>query len=216
MSLLVKVCGLSTPASVDAAIAAGADMVGFVFFPRSPRYMPPRGAVALAGRAHGHAQIVALTVDATDGMLREIVAALRPDLLQLHGSETPERVAHLRAMFGVPVMKAVEERVVLLLFDTPEFAATFFGAIKIGAVPVPINTLLKPADYNYLLNDSRARVAIVSEALVPMIKAIPRQGLKFLEAILVVGTESLPGVLNFSDALAESSSTLDAVSDQQR
>jgi benzoate-CoA ligase len=78
-------------------------------------------------------------------------------------------------------------------------------------VPVPINTLLKPADYNYLLNDPRARVAIVSEALVPMIKAIPRQGLKFLEAILVVGTESLPGGLNFSDALAESSSTLDAV-----
>ena len=79
----------------------------------------------------------------------------------------------------------IEERVFLLLFDTPEFAAGFFGAIKIGAVPVPVNTLLKPADYTYLLNDSRARIAIVSEGLLPVIKAIPRQSLKFLETILV-------------------------------
>ena len=105
----------------------------------------------------------------------------------------------------------IEERVFLLLFDTPEFAASFFGAIKIGAVPVPINTLLKPADYNYLLNDSRARIAIVSEDLLPLIKAIPRHSLKFLEAILVVGTVSWPGILNFDDALSESPSTLDAM-----
>ena len=91
-------------------------------------------------------------------------------------------------------------------------AASFFGAIKIGAVPVPINTLLKPVDYSYLLNDSRARVAIVSEALLPLIKAIPGQCLRFLETILVVGTESWPGILNFADTLSESSSILDAVS----
>ena len=59
----------------------------------------------------------------------------------------------------------IEDRVFLLLFDTPEFAASFFGAIKIGAVPVPVNTLLKPADYEYLLNNSRARVAIVSQVI---------------------------------------------------
>jgi benzoate-CoA ligase family protein len=104
----------------------------------------------------------------------------------------------------------IEERVFLLLFDTPEFAVSFFGAIKIGAVPVPINTLLKPADYTYLLNDSRARIAIVSEGLLPLIKAIPRQSLKFLEAILVVGTESWPGTPNFSDALSASSTALEA------
>src|SRR5215813_5671449 len=106
--------------------------------------------------------------------------------------------------FGV----RMEERVLLLLLDTPEFAISFFGAIKIGSVPVPVNTLLKPADYKYLLNDSRARVAIVSETLLPVIKAIPRQDLQFLETILVVGTDSWPGVLNFDDALAESSSSL--------
>jgi len=106
----------------------------------------------------------------------------------------------------------IEERVFLLLFDTPEFAASFFGAVKIGAVPVPVNTLLKPADYNYLLDDSRARIAIVSEGLLPLIKAIPRQSLKFLETILVVGTESWPGILPFGDALSKSSSTLEAAS----
>lgn len=104
----------------------------------------------------------------------------------------------------------IEERVILLLFDTPEFAASFFGAIKIGAVPVPVNTLLKPADYMYLLNDSRARVAIVSEELLPLIKAIPRHSLQFLETIVVVGIETWPGTLNFNDLLPESSPALNA------
>ncbi len=66
-----------------------------------------------------------------------------------------------------------EERVGLLLLDTPEFPYCFFGAIKIGAVPIPINTLLKPSEYEYILNDSRVRVLIVSEALLPPIQAIP-------------------------------------------
>jgi benzoate-CoA ligase family protein len=79
----------------------------------------------------------------------------------------------------------IEQRVVLLLLDTPEFAFCFFGAIKIGAVPVPLNTLLKPADYEYLLNNSRARVAIVSRALLPLIEAIPRERLSYLETIVV-------------------------------
>ena len=120
--------------------------------------------------------------------------------------ETVNRMGNCLRKLGV----RIEERVILLLLDTPEFAASFFGAIKIGAVPVPMNTLLKPADYKYLLNDSRARVAIVSEGLLPLIKAT-RQDLQFLETILVVGTDSWPGVLNFDDALAESSSSLDAM-----
>ena len=71
----------------------------------------------------------------------------------------------------------IEERVFLLLLDTPEFAAIFFGAIKIGAIPVPVNTLLKPADYQYMLNNSRARVAIVSDSLYPQLQAIPKSRL---------------------------------------
>ena len=120
--------------------------------------------------------------------------------------EMVNRVGNSLRKLGV----RIEERVFLLLFDTPEFAASFFGAIKIGAVPVPVNTLLKPVDYGYLLNDSRARVAIVSEALLPLIKAIPRQNLRFLETVLVVGTEPWPGMVNFGDALSASSPILDA------
>jgi benzoate-CoA ligase len=81
----------------------------------------------------------------------------------------------------------IEERVFLLLLDTPEFAACFFGAIKIGAVPVPANTLLKPADYEFLLNNSRARVVIVSASLLPQLQAIPATKLTYLEQIFVVG-----------------------------
>ncbi len=94
----------------------------------------------------------------------------------------------------------MEERVLLLLLDTPEFAISFFGAIKIGAVPVPVNTLLKPADYKYLLNNSRARVAIVSDSLLPLIKELPRRELRFLEKIVVVGGSDSAGNLGFRRA----------------
>ncbi|MBV9566976.1 MAG: phosphoribosylanthranilate isomerase, partial [Hyphomicrobiales bacterium] len=107
MSLLVKICGLSTRSSVEAAVEAGADMVGFVFFPKSPRHVSLGAASALAEVARGRAAIVALTVDAQEEALSEIIASLRPDLMQLHGQETPERVAHLRAKFKLPMMKAV-------------------------------------------------------------------------------------------------------------
>ncbi|HWX54765.1 MAG TPA: benzoate-CoA ligase family protein [Verrucomicrobiae bacterium] len=96
-----------------------------------------------------------------------------------------------------------EERVAILLLDTPDFAYCFFGAIKIGAVPVPLNTLLKPAEYLYMLNDSRARVAIVSESLLPCIQAIPKEDLRHLQTIIVPrhapdGTVSLQNIMEES------------------
>ena len=121
--------------------------------------------------------------------------------------ETVNRVGNCLRKLNV----RVEERVLIALFDTPEFAASLFGAIKIGAVPVPVNTLLKPSDYEYLLNDSRARIAIVSGGLMPLIKAIPREHLRFLQHILVVGTETWAGTHNFGHALSESSAVLDAM-----
>src|SRR3984885_1351830 len=99
----------------------------------------------------------------------------------------------------------IEERVLLLLLDTPEFAVSFFGAIKIGAVPVPVNTLLKPADYKYLLNNSRARVAIVSEALLPLIQSTPPSEFRYLEEIIVVGSDIPHGLLSFEHLAGESS-----------
>jgi phosphoribosylanthranilate isomerase len=107
MTILVKICGLSTPETLDVALDAGADMVGFVFFPPSPRNVSVEQARALGSRADDKARKVALVVDADDALLEQIVAALRPDILQLHGHETPQRVAAIRERFGLPVMKAL-------------------------------------------------------------------------------------------------------------
>ncbi len=107
MSTVVKICGLSEPATLDAALDAGADMVGFVFFPRSPRHLSLDAACALGARVAGRATKVALTVDADDATLEAIVAALDPDMFQLHGRESPARVADVRDRFARPVMKAL-------------------------------------------------------------------------------------------------------------
>lgn len=103
-----------------------------------------------------------------------------------------------------------EERVALLLLDTPEFAYGFFGAIKIGAVAVPINTLLKPAEYEYMLNDCRARILIVSESLLPQLEAIPKGNLTYLEKVIVSG-KGREGALSLQQLLDESSRDLKAV-----
>ncbi len=101
----------------------------------------------------------------------------------------------------------MEERVAMLVADCPEFAFSFFGAIKIGAVPVPLNTLLKSAEYEYLLNDTRARVAIVSETLLPHLDAIPRNRLLFLEHIVVIGAAA-KNALSFRELMVSQSSEL--------
>jgi phosphoribosylanthranilate isomerase len=112
MALLVKICGLKTPAALDAALEAGADMVGFVFFPPSPRNLGIEASRLLGEQVRGRAKKVALSVDATDAELDRVVEALKPDMLQLHGKETPERVAAVRSRFHRPVMKAlpIEQR----------------------------------------------------------------------------------------------------------
>ena len=107
MTLLVKICGLSTAETLDVALEAGADAVGFVFFPPSPRHLGYEAARALGARVKGRAEKVALSVDADDAMLAAAVEALRPDALQLHGNETPARVAAIKQRFGLPVMKAI-------------------------------------------------------------------------------------------------------------
>ena len=103
----VKICGLSTPSTVDVALRAGAGLIGFVFFPKSPRYVSVEQAAALAGPARGKARIVALVVDSDDATLLEINRIVNPDLFQAQGAETPARVAEIRALTGKPVIKAV-------------------------------------------------------------------------------------------------------------
>ncbi|MDP2804091.1 MAG: phosphoribosylanthranilate isomerase [Phreatobacter sp.] len=107
MSLLVKICGITTPTAIDAAVAAGADMIGLVFFERSPRHVSMETARALAAHAAGRARIVALTVDADDVFLATLATDIRPDIIQFHGEETPARVAAIRSGLAIPVMKAV-------------------------------------------------------------------------------------------------------------
>jgi phosphoribosylanthranilate isomerase len=123
MSLLIKICGLSTPETLDSALEAGADMVGFVFFPPSPRHLPLGVARELAPRVAGRARKVALTVDADDATLAGIVEALAPDILQLHGKESPARVAYIKRQFGLEVMKVLAVETVADLVGLPGYAA---------------------------------------------------------------------------------------------
>src|SRR5438105_1631019 len=111
----------------------------------------------------------------------------------------------LRDALGV----RIEERVLLLMLDCPEYAYSFFGAMKIGAVPIPTSTLFKPDNYEYILNDSRARVVVISEALLPQLEAIPRERLRYLRDVVVVG-EPAAGMHAFADLIAAGSPDLEA------
>jgi len=103
----VKICGLSTPDTVRASVDAGADYLGFNFFPRSPRYVTPELAAELGRLVPDHVLNVALAVDADNATLDGIVAALKPDILQLHGAETPERLVEIKSRYGLTLMKAI-------------------------------------------------------------------------------------------------------------
>ena len=107
MTPIVKICGLSTAPTLEAALKAGADVVGFVFFAKSPRHVRFEAARALGAQARGRARIAALSVDAEDDALARVVEALAPDILQLHGRETPARVKEIGLRFGCATMKAV-------------------------------------------------------------------------------------------------------------
>src|SRR5260370_8837659 len=123
MSLSVKICGLSTRETLDVALDAGADMVGFVFFPPSPRHLSVETARDLGGRVKRRAVKVALTVDADDATLSNIVEALQPDILQLHGKETVARLRDIKQTFGLQVMKVIAVETAADLAPLPGYAA---------------------------------------------------------------------------------------------
>jgi len=123
MSLMIKICGLSTRETLDVALQAGADMAGFVFFPASPRHIGLNTARDLGRQARGRALKVALTVDADDATLANIVEALQPDILQLHGKETVARLRDIKQIFGLPVMKAIAVETPADLAALPGYAA---------------------------------------------------------------------------------------------
>jgi phosphoribosylanthranilate isomerase len=123
MSLLVKICGLSTRETLETALDAGADMVGFVFFPPSPRHLSLQLGRELGHQVKRRALKVALTVDADDGTLDNIMDALSPDILQLHGKESVARLRDIKQKFGRPVMKALPVETSADLAALPGYAA---------------------------------------------------------------------------------------------
>jgi phosphoribosylanthranilate isomerase len=122
MSLIVKICGLSTRETLETALEAGADMVGFVFFPPSPRHLSLTTARDLGKLVKRRAAKVALTVDADDAMLESIIETLQPDILQLHGRESVARLREVRRKFSLPVMKAIAVESPADLASLPEYA----------------------------------------------------------------------------------------------
>ena len=106
----IKICGLKTAEAIDRALTRGATHIGFIFFEKSPRYVEPDVAGQLAEAIRGRAKIVAVVVNPSNDDLDEIVALLKPDILQLHGDESPERVLTIKAVYGLPVMKAFSIR----------------------------------------------------------------------------------------------------------
>ena len=168
MPLTVKICGLSTPDTLSAALDAGADMVGFVFFPASPRHINLTQARDLGAMAKGRALKVALTVDADDSDLGNIVEALRPDLLQLHGHESVARVREVKQLFGLPVAKVLPIAEAADLRPLPGYAAVA-DRILFDAKPPKDATrpggLGKPFDWNLLADVALDRPWMLSGGL---------------------------------------------------
>lgn len=106
----VKICGLTTPETLEAALAGGAAYVGAVIFPKSPRHIEPEAAAELFAMARGRAAVVAVVVDPDDALLGRIATSLKPDFIQLHGNETPQRAAEVRALTGAKIIKALPIR----------------------------------------------------------------------------------------------------------
>jgi phosphoribosylanthranilate isomerase len=107
MPVQVKICGINSAAAADAVLRAGADFGGLVFFAKSPRHLSLEQGAMLAERMRGRLRLAALVVDDRDEQLAAIAGQVKPDFFQLHGKETPERVADIRARFGIPVIKAL-------------------------------------------------------------------------------------------------------------
>jgi phosphoribosylanthranilate isomerase len=124
VSVKVKICGVRTPAIVEEAADAGADFVGLVLFAKSPRHIELEEARVLAAVARGRIGTVAVMVDPEDDLVDGVLAMVGPDFLQLHGSETPERVAAIKARTGLPVMKAIPVADAADLADAGDYAAS--------------------------------------------------------------------------------------------
>ncbi|MBV1705939.1 MAG: phosphoribosylanthranilate isomerase [Hyphomicrobiales bacterium] len=196
MKMHVKICGLKTPQTLEATIAAGADMAGFVFFAPSPRHLSLADAAALGQQAAGRIIKVALLVDAADEAISAVIAALKPDYLQLHGDETPRRVADIRRRMGVKVIKALkiaasEDLAVARAYDDADMLLLDAKPPK-GAVLPGGNGLA--FDWSILADSVLERPWLLSGGLHPGNVAEALQVTRARGVDVSSGVESAPGV----------------------
>jgi phosphoribosylanthranilate isomerase len=197
MNPIVKICGLSTSESLDAALDARADMVGFVFFPKSPRHVDWPTARELGRQARGRAKIVALSADADDDALRRVVDALAPDLLQLHGRETPARVREIGELCARPTIKAIgvaarEDFAAAALYEgVADFLLIDAKPPKDAALPGGNG---RPFDWSHARDFRPQRPWLLSGGLDPetVEAAIAESGARGVD--VSSGVESAPGV----------------------
>lgn len=193
----IKICGLSTPETLDAALDAGADWVGFVRFPRSPRHVELEAGRALSRRAKGRAGRVVLLVDPDDHAVAAAVEAMAPDLIQLHGRESPERVAAIRAATGLPVMKALGIAGSADLAAIPAYAAVADRILLDAKAPpgaaLPGGNGVR-FDWSILAGADLPAGLMLSGGLGPenVAEALARTGLRAVD--VSSGVESAPGL----------------------
>lgn len=197
METRVKICGLREPAHVAAAAEAGAAYVGFVFFGKSPRNLSPADAAALAGQVPAGVAKVALTVNASDTELDAITAGVPLDMLQLHGSESPERVVAVKARYGLPVMKAVgvADRADLAALDLYQSVA---DQILVDAKP-PKDAVLPGGnglsfDWTLLLGRVWRKPWMLAGGLTPENVALAIRSTNARQVDVSSGVETVPGV----------------------
>jgi phosphoribosylanthranilate isomerase len=197
MPLAVKICGLSTRETLEASLAAGADMVGFVFFEASPRHVGLGPARELGSVARGRALKVALTVDADDATFENIIEALRPDILQLHGQESVARIRDIKQKFSLPVMKALPVGSADDLKVLPGYAAVSDRILFDARAPKDATRpggLGVPFDWHLLDNFDVKIPAMVSGGLTPENVADAVRITRLGGVDVSSGVESAPGV----------------------
>lgn len=199
----VKICGLSTMDTLDAAIAEGADLVGFVFYSKSPRHVSLVQAKMLAARARGHAKIVALVVDADNAALQEIDNIVAPDLYQAHGAETPQRVQEIAALTGKPVIKAIKVGVIADIARAADYAGKANLILYDAKAPETLVNALPGGngiafDWNLLGSSRQSEGFILSGGLTPenVAQAIRVTGAPIVD--VSSGVESAPGIKDLS------------------
>ena len=201
-AMLIKICGLSTPQTLEAAIEAGADMVGFVFHPKSPRFVSRQQAAELAAIVQGRAETVALIVDYDEEQALELAESLKPDMLQLHGLESAGLTEATRKVTGVKVMKALPVAGKADLDRLPRYHAVA-DRILLDAKP-PRDAAYpgghgRPFDWTILKDLDPALPFMLSGGLTPdniagAITTVRALGVNLTGVDVSSGVESAPGV----------------------